>query len=310
MFWLQLARRQGWFDEPGERSMHTVATPSGGGVAIALVMIAALLWAEWPRWVVCMAAFVAAIGVIDDLRPLPVLPRLAGQTLAVAVGLYAIGGLSDITVGAEIYEMKFAAQLLVGLACIWFLNLYNFMDGIDGLAASELIFVALAAVLFTESAQSSDLWLAFAGTGAGFLLWNRAPARIFMGDAGSGFIGFLLALFLVRGVSAGDFSLWTALILVAPFACDATVTLLRRMLRGEQWYRPHVSHAYQHLARRLGGHGPVVTRLAMLNIVVVLPAAWFAEAQPRWAPLIAAALLGMLAALVFRLGAGKVNAHE
>lgn len=126
-----------------------------------------------------------------------------------------------------------------------------------------------------------------------------------MGDAGSAFLGFVLAMLLVHAVSRNSFSLWAAIILVAPFVCDATVTLLRRFLRGELWYRPHMMHAYQCLARRWGSHGRVLIVLAAVNFGFVLPAAKIAEMEPAWAPFIAGLVFAVLSMLVYRSGAGR-----
>ena len=222
-----------------------------------------------------------------------------------SIALYAIGGLPQITIGDHAYELLAPAQLVLGIACLWFLNLYNFMDGIDGLATSELLFVGLAAAWLAHDPTIDAVWLALSGAGAGFLLWNRPPARLFMGDAGSGFLGLVVGLWLVRSVAEGQFGFWTALVLVAPFACDATLTLLRRMARGEAWYRPHLSHAYQQLAHRWGGHGPVLMALWGVNLALVLPAAVWAEARPELAPFIAGAVLAIISGLVWKAGAGS-----
>ena len=173
------------------------------------------------------------------------------------------------------------------------------------LAGSELLFVALVAALLSPSIELRAIWLALAGAAAGFLFWNRPPARIFMGDAGSGFIGFLVGLMLVWSVARREFSVWTAIILVAPFVADASVTLLRRIVAGEPWYRPHVSHAYQHLARRWGSHGRVVLAFGAVNVALVLPAAWWAESRPDFAPVLAVALLAVLSVVAFVAGAGR-----
>ena len=302
---LVLARRRGWMDHPVDRSLHSAATPSGGGLAIVLVVLGALLATDQSWWLIGAASAVAFTGFIDDLKSLPIAPRLLVQALAVALALLAIGGLPQITVGDQTYALLSPAQVVLAIACLWFLNLYNFMDGTDGLASAELLFVGLVAAALAQDPAIRAVWLALSGAGAGFLLWNRPPARLFMGDAGSGFLGLVIGVWLVRSVGAGEFSLWTALVLVAPFACDATLTLLRRMARGEAWYRPHLSHAYQRLAQRSGGHGPVLLALAGVNLALVLPAALWSEARPDLAPFIAGAVLAILCALVWTAGAGR-----
>lgn len=309
-FVLRIAQRRGWAVMPDERGMHVVATPSGGGVAMSMTVLLVMTWLGFPTMMLVAAVMVTVVGFMDDLSPLPIAPRLMCQLLAVTAGLYAIGGLPELSFGGTTFILMPVAQVVVAVACLWFLNLYNFMDGIDGLASAELVFVSLSASLFATSPDSRLAWLALAGAGAGFLVWNRAPARIFMGDAGSGFIGLTVGLLLVRAVGRGEFSLWTAMILLAPFACDATVTLLRRIVAGEQWYRPHVGHAYQHLARRWRGHGPVVIAFALVNVVMILPAALLSESCPDIAPLLAVSVLALLSALALWVGAGKRAVNE
>ena len=300
-----LVLRRGWFDVPGERSMHRAPVPSGGGIAIAIVVIVGLLWtSDFSLEIMLVAMSLAVIGFIDDVSPLPILPRLLAQVIAVSVGLYSLGGAPELSFAGYAFSPIFA-NLLFGLACLWFLNLYNFMDGTDGLAASELVFVALAAAWLEGGTNHAPQWFVLAGAGVGFLVWNVPPARIFMGDAGSAFLGFVLAMLLVHAVSRNSFSLWAAIILVAPFVCDATVTLLRRFLRGELWYRPHMMHAYQCLARRWGSHGRVLIVLAAVNFGFVLPAAKIAEMEPAWAPFIAGLVFAVLSMLVYRSGAGR-----
>lgn len=302
---LVIARRRGWMDHPVDRSMHTRSTPSGGGLAIVIVVLAVLIATDQPVALIGAAIAVAITGFIDDLKSLPIAPRLLVQVLAVSSGLFAIGGLPQIALGNEVFMLLFPAQIVLGIACLWFLNLYNFMDGIDGLATSELAFVGLAAAWFADDPASIAGWLALAGAGVGFLVWNRPPAKIFMGDAGSGFLGLVVGLSLVHSVAREDFGVWTAIVLVAPFACDATLTLLRRMVRGEAWYRPHLSHAYQQLAKRWGSHGQVVGALWAVNLVLVLPAAAIADARPELAPFIAGAVLAIISGLVWKAGAGS-----
>jgi Fuc2NAc and GlcNAc transferase len=189
----------------------------------------------------------------------------------------------------------------VGL--VWLLNLYNFMDGIDAIAGAEAVCVALGALLLGGAAT----WLLLAAAAGGFLLLNWPPARIFMGDVGSGFLGFALGVLAVDAAAWELVPLASSAILLGVFLVDATVTLVHRWLRGERLAQAHRSHAYQHAARRLGGHRPVVLAVVALNLVWLLPWAWAAKAWPAWSMAAVAAALGPLVLLAWGLGAGTVE---
>jgi Fuc2NAc and GlcNAc transferase len=160
---------------------------------------------------------------------------------------------------------------------VWLLNLYNFMDGIDGIAGVEAVTVALAACLLAWLAGLGvEAWwpmLLLAAGVAGFLVWNWPPARIFMGDAGSGFIGLMLGLLSIQAAQLSFELLAGWLVLLAVFVTDATLTLLRRLLRGQPLTEAHRSHAYQYAARRLGGHRSVTLAVAGINLLWLLPIA-------------------------------------
>src|SRR5688500_17262025 len=152
--------------------------------------------------------------------------------------------------------------------------------------------MAGAAALLAAGGSSgwSELAIVVAGASAGFLLWNWPPAKIFMGDVGSGFLGFWLAILAIDMHAAGVLPIWTSLILGSSFVADASITLLRRVLRGERWYEAHRSHAYQILSRRWQSHLKVIRALWILNVTVLLPLAYFSTLQPRFAPAIARSL--------------------
>ena len=261
--------RRNLLDQPGERRSHRVATPRGGGISIVFVMLAALvvLAIREPGEAVaasCAAAglaAVAAIGWIDDHRPLSPWLRLgvhvlAGAALAVAIRLHG-GGWADAA--------------LAFLAAVVLTNVWNFMDGIDGLAASQAALVAVAWALFTG--QGPVLWLGLALVAGlcGFLPFNLPRARIFLGDVGSGALGYALAGLLALaaiGAPPGQ-RIWLTLPLL-PFVVDASLTLFARIVRGEAWWRPHVQHAYQAWARAAGNHPRVTAGYALATLFAVL----------------------------------------
>jgi UDP-N-acetylmuramyl pentapeptide phosphotransferase/UDP-N-acetylglucosamine-1-phosphate transferase len=247
-------------DHPGERRSHTVATPRGGGVGIVIALLVAmglLAFRDHAQAIAMVLAatgllLVAGIGWVDDHRPLTPWSRLAVH--AIASGLLAT---IVFRAGGLVLPALFAFALAMVLVNIW-----NFMDGIDGIASLQALVVAVACALLADDASARWLSLALGAACAGFLPMNLPRARIFLGDVGSGALGYLLALAIVlaaTGESGGMLpSTWVLLLLPASaFFLDAALTLGSRIVRGERWWTPHVGHAYQRWARMLGSHLPV-----------------------------------------------------
>ena len=311
----KLALQRGMIDVPNARSSHTRPTPRGGGLAIvATALGGTLLCAAFaPLPVAVLAALllgggaVATVGYIDDQGGLPATQRFVVHVSAgaLAAGLLGLGN------GEPILPLLPTALILclLWLGVVWSINLFNFMDGIDGIAASQAVFVSgssAALVLGTHGPNAAVLVLLLtAGACLGFLVWNWPTARIFMGDVGSGFLGFWLASLAILMAQSGSLSLWTSIVLGSLFGADATVTLLRRVIAGETWYEAHRSHAYQHQARRWGSHRPVTLGLWAVNLAVVLPLAVVAERNPAAAPSIAVAVLAVFGAACWMAGAGR-----
>ncbi len=260
------ALRARLLDQPGERRSHSIATPRGGGIAIVVAVLVAALWlfAQDPQqrpWLAGFAvglALIAAIGWIDDHRPLSPWLRLAVHALASA-GL-AWGGF--LVHGDPLVALA-TFVLSIGLTNVW-----NFMDGIDGLAASQAALLAAgAAWVLGGSAQ----WLALALCAAccGFLPLNFPRARIFLGDVGSGALGFALAALYADLAATGNPGWPLALLPLSAFLVDAALTLVGRMLGGERWWTPHVMHAYQVWARHLGRHIPVTLAYAFWTMIAI-----------------------------------------
>jgi UDP-N-acetylmuramyl pentapeptide phosphotransferase/UDP-N-acetylglucosamine-1-phosphate transferase len=229
----------------------------------------------WP--VVAASLLLAAVSWLDDLRPQPAALRLAVQAVAVALGLYSLGAF-DPTSGFLVFQGLLppaADTLATALLWLWFINLFNFMDGIDGLAAVETISIGggltLLGLLVSAPADLLFWPASLAAAALGFLYWNWAPSRIFLGDVGSIPLGYLLGLLLLTTAAAGFWAV--ALILPLYYLTDATWTLLRRALRGEKIWRAHREHFYQRAVEGGLGHGEVSARIAALNIVLVLLAA-------------------------------------
>lgn len=278
-------------DVPNERSSHTVPTPRGGGLAIAVVFLAGVAAAGLagvvpPRVAAAMLGggiLVGGVGLVDDHRSISARTRLVVHFLAAAWTLGWLGGLPSLRVGPGAVPLGLAGSLLAALGLVWFVNMYNFMDGIDGIAGSEAVTAGLAGGALLLAGGSPGLAaLAFllAGASGGFLAWNWQPARIFMGDVGSGFLGFCFAALALASERAGALPLLGWVLLLGVFLFDATATLCRRALRGERWYDAHRSHAYQRAVQ--GGWRPASVTGAVIAVNLLLGLlAWAAAAEPR-----------------------------
>lgn len=271
-------------DIPNARSSHTVPTPRGGGVAIVLSFLLALPllaladFLPWPTmWAMLGAGTtIAVLGFLDDHGHIAARWRLLGHFAASVWALYWLGGLPALTFFGLKLELAWLGHVLAAFYLVWMLNLYNFMDGIDGIASVEAICACLGACLLYWLAGFDSLIvtpLVLAMSVAGFLYWNFPPARIFMGDAGSGFLGIILGLMSLQAAWASPKLLWVWLILLGVFIVDATVTLIRRLLRGDKVYEAHRSHAYQFASRHYGRHLPVTLAVAAINLFWLLPLA-------------------------------------
>jgi len=278
------ALKRNVIDVPNARSSHTIPTPRGGGVAIVVSFLLAMIVLMFTGTahvhtligLVGGGALIAAVGFMDDHGHIPARWRLLGHFLAAGWILAWMGGLPPVNVLGWVVDLGLAGTLLAAVYLVWMLNLYNFMDGIDGIASIEAITVCLcAAGLYglTGLGQHAVLPLLLACAVAGFLYWNYPPAKIFMGDAGSGFLGILLGGLSVQAAWVSPQMFWCWLILLGVFIVDSTYTLVRRLLRGDKVYEAHRSHAYQFAARRYGKHLPVTLGVAVVNVCWLLPIA-------------------------------------
>lgn len=319
---IRVARQIGIMDVPNERSSHAVPTPRMGGVPLLLsVVLVFVVWSvvrgngrTFPSVVdavILFASAMALLGFLDDVRGLSPLSRFIVQMASafVAVGWVAM----SYPLPASPFVLPALIVILAGgVFAVWMVNLYNFMDGIDGLAGTEAVvgglFLAGVFAWFGEPAFAvANLFVASAS--AGFLVFNRPPARIFLGDAGSFFLG---GFFGLQAVGAPWTTAVPFIVLVLPFAnflLDTTYTLFRRVARGEKWYQSHRTHVYQRLTDIGLSHGAVTLREALVVIVscvaatgclvvghvasllvaVILfaslaVAGWWMLGRPRWRP--------------------------
>lgn len=275
------ALRRGLLDQPGQRRSHVVPTARGGGVGIVVGLVASMLPAASLMgrslvlpWMLALCALaVATVGWLDDHGSLPVRPRLLVQLAASALFAVAL-----IITGASWWWL-----LPLTIAGTWSINLHNFIDGIDGLLAQQCMFVGVGLAMLAIAGGLPVVAIAaacFAAASSGFWLFNRSPARIFMGDVGSGAVGFIVFALTAWLWQAHTALLWPALLLSSAVTVDATFTLLLRMARGKRWTTPHREHLYQWLVRRGLPHARVTNTYTLWNLLVAAPLAWCAWRWP------------------------------
>lgn len=271
-------------DIPNARSSHSVPTPRGGGVAIVLCFLISLSFLSVSNNIDISAAWaffgagllVALIGFLDDHGHIAARWRLLGHFSAAIWILFWLGGFPGLNTFGMNIQLSWAGHILAAVYLVWMLNLYNFMDGIDGLASIEALTVCLSVCLiYWLTGHEVLVWLPFLLGMAvlGFLFWNFPPARIFMGDAGSGFLGIILGGLSLQAAWYSTDLLWVWLILLGVFIVDATFTLIRRLINGCKVYEAHRSHAYQFASRKVGRHLPVTLSVLAINVLWLLPVA-------------------------------------
>lgn len=283
--YLRLAKSWKILDQPNERSSHREPTPHGGGLplllAFALGFTLAAPWVFELNWIFFAAIFLMFVGVFDDVRGLPVTVRFLLYTLVgISSALVLLSFQSDSITGLWVVKL-----LGLSFAIVWALNLYNFMDGIDGIAATQCVLASLGAAFLAnthgDAAAYTLFCLLLAASALGFLVWNWAPARLFLGDAGSIPMGYLLAGLAGYGAVQGfvSFAVWS--VLLAVFIGDASWTLTARLLTGQKLSQAHNQHAYQRLSRYWGSHQLVVLLLLGLYVFWLFPIAWLLHHSPE-----------------------------
>lgn len=281
-------------DHPNERSSHEKPTLVGGGILVVAALIPAWLWidsgAVWH--LTAAAAGLAALSLADDARRLPTALRFLCHIAAVAAALYLQPGLAGWLPG---FVPQPLALVIVGIGWVWFINLFNFMDGIDGITGAETCAIGLGVIAVLTAAGGGDgaisgLALCAVAAATGFLVWNWHPAKIFMGDVGSVPLGFLLGWLLLSLAAQGYWS--ASLILSLYYLADATITLLRRLVRGEAVWRAHREHFYQKAVIAGRSHAQVTLMVSAANLILIGLAALASVRYPAWS----LALAGLITA--------------
>jgi len=280
----QYSIRKGILDIPNERSSHQIPTPRGGGIAIVVTYTLSILGLVWMKsinpslaWTIIIGGnTIAFVGFIDDLYSIPPHWRFLFHLGAAGIALYCLGGFSTLGLGKFTLSLHigFLFALIVIVTCI---NFYNFMDGIDGLAGCEGIFVALISGISLWLAGAHHIamipWL-LAASIAGFTFWNWPPAKIFLGDVGSGYLGFIFAILCLYTANNKLLPILFWEIISAVFLCDASFTLIYRIYEGKKWYKAHREHAYQCLASHGIKHKNITLYISIINLLILAPIAF------------------------------------
>lgn len=301
------ALRRDMVDVPNGRSSHLVPTPRGGGLAIVTALSVAIgvsLFLDWISANLFLALtggglLVALTGWIDDHRSLSPSTRLISHFAAGLWAVYWVGGLSTARIGIGELHLGAAGPVLGVVGLVWLLNLYNFMDGIDGLAAVEGVMVGVGGAILAAMTATTDVAIVSLLIGcasAGFMIWNWAPARIFMGDIGSGFLGYVIGVTALASDEAGGPSLIIWLLLLGVFIFDATVTLVRRTLNRERLSTAHRRHAYQRAVQAGRSHAEVTATVAVINLSL-FGLALTTLLNPRWIWLVLCSACALLIAV-------------
>ena len=283
------ALKCGIIDIPNKRSSHREPLARGAGIVFVFTFIVGLYCLRYfgltsaHIFLALLGGglFNAFIGFVDDLNHVPARMRVLIHCIAGIWVMYLFGTLPPLSLGFTVWDWGWIGSVIGLLGIVWLTNLYNFMDGLDGLASSEGIFIAIAGAILLAVVNPYNwtlIWplLLLAACLLGFLLWNWAPAKVFMGDVGSSFLGFIFAAVLVISLTTHELSPWPWLILFGYFWIDATWTLVRRLFRGERVYIAHRTHAFQHATKLFGSHKAVVLTVTIINCVWLFPMSLFA----------------------------------
>jgi len=313
------ALKKNIIDNPNERSSHSVPTPRGGGVAVVCSYLSALailiytqqLTAHVGLTLITAGFVIALLGFLDDHGHINSMLRLAIHFLVAIAVVISLGGFAEVMVFNGI-QLGFLANIIAVLFLVWLLNLYNFMDGINGIASVEAITttasMAILYFLLNTSLNSDMLWL-LAACVFGFLLWNFPKAKIFMGDACSGFLGLTLGILALIALKENVALFCAWIICLGVFVVDATYTLIKRVVNGYKMYDAHRSHSYQILSRKWNSHTPVTLVVVAINLLWLFPIAYLTVIQQWTYPEIGVLIAYLpLIFIAVRLKAGNPDA--
>ncbi len=277
---------------PNRRTLHKNPIPKGGGIVFSILSVFSVLLVWWKcklpdelLWVLVAGGLAASIfGILDDIKNISAGIKLAIQILLSAWTVYWLEGYELLL--SDWIPIYLSTPLILFLL-VWMMNGYNFIDGIDGMAASGAVFISstLALVLFltVEHIEIIYIFIFIAVTVSGFLIFNWPKASIFMGDSGSVFLGYTFGALLLFTVTTGVLSVWTWLVVFGYFFADITVTQIARIILVQKWWHAHRSHAYQNLARITGSHLKVISSVAIYHLFWIFPLTLWSALVPEFA---------------------------
>ncbi len=301
-------------DRPNNRSSHQIPTPRGGGIALALGVVISVL-TGWSfghinnaplYWLLIPSGLIAILGICDDLFNLKIGTRLAMQFLLSSVGLFFIGSQSELSQSTQVL---IAGPIL--LFIVWMTNLYNFMDGINGLAALQALSVCMCMTfiywILSTNTNIIYLLIIIAASSLGFLFWNFPIAKLFMGDSGSLFLGLSFGLLTIESMNEGTHLAIAWLIMLGVFIVDASYTLFYRLATRQAFHLPHRTHAYQKIAIKYNSHTYATLAIVTINLVWLFPIAIAAAAKQL--NYIAALIIAYIPLLFFarKFHAGRID---
>ncbi|OFX88798.1 MAG: glycosyl transferase [Bacteroidetes bacterium GWF2_33_16] len=268
----RFAKKKAILDLPNDRSSHTIPTPRGGGIAIAITWFLSIFFLFIKNEIDNSLFFallcgipISVIGLVDDVYTISPKVRLFVQITCGTIALYLLGGLKILDIGFNLISLPLLINILVIIGIVWFTNLFNFLDGIDGYISAEVIFIGLA--FFALFGIIPPVLLAIVT--AGFLVWNWQPAKIFMGDVGSTLLGFSIGIFAIYYQNNNDSSIIIWLMLTSIFWFDASLTLYRRWRKGETLSKAHKKHAYQRMVQSGWSHQRTVIWAQIINLPIL-----------------------------------------
>ncbi len=273
------ALKKGILDMPNARSSHIIATPRGGGLGLVIPFLFSVIVLGFFNIISVSiglallggGALVAVLGWMDDKNGLTARARAIFQFLSAAWAVFWLGGFSTMSIGFAELQLSWIGSIVAVIGTVWLINLYNFMDGVDGIAGTEAVSAALICgllLVWQHSSSLAELCFLLAASVLGFLLWNWPPAKIFMGDVGSAFLGYIFAVMAMWSEQSGaiPFIIW--IMLLGVFVIDATVTLIKRLSKGEKLYEAHRSHVYQLAVQAGYSHRQVTSTVLFINLLL------------------------------------------
>lgn len=303
---------------PNERSLHKKETPQGGGIIISLIVLSFIFYLylsgdmqENEFFAIFMGGLIlSVIGFLDDILEINAGVRLIIQILVASWSLYLLGGIPYTDFFSSIPEVYIIVNFIAIVIFVWFVNAFNFIDGIDGLASSNAFFFSISIggyFLWQKIEPYGSVLIVLAAASLAFLFFNWPQAKIFLGDAGSNFFGYIFGIILLITVKKENISIWTWLIIFTYLITDTTTTTILRMFLVKGWYHTHRSHAYQNLARVLENHKFVTQLILCFDVIYLLPLAYLSICYHQFAWL--AFLFGVIPVFVFVLKFGPLYAR-